>query len=82
MKHLMSLALGLALAGSACTKDKPAEAQAKAAAPEFKASCNTPSMGVCTEYTEEAFVLGEALVKTTGTERANGNARRGSSRSL
>lgn len=67
MKHLMSLALGLALAGSACTKDKPA-AEAKAAAPSFKASCNAPNLGTCTEYTEEAFVLGEELMKTTCTE--------------
>lgn len=68
MKHLSLFALGLALAASACTKDKAADAPAKAAAPSFKASCNTPAMGTCTEYTEEAFVLGEELMKTTCTE--------------
>jgi hypothetical protein len=66
MKHLSCLALGLTLAASGCTKEKPAEAVK--AAPAFKASCNTPTMGVCTEYTEAAFILGEELVKTGCTE--------------
>jgi len=66
MKPLSCFALGLALAVCGCSKEKAAAAVK--AVPTFKASCNTPTMGVCTEYTEEAFVLGEELVKTTCTE--------------
>lgn len=33
-------------------------------APLFRASCWTAPLGVCTEYTDEAFALGESLLKT------------------
>ena len=50
----------LALAG--CAKEPPAPTATPA--PTFKASCSTPALGVCTEYMNDAFVLGEEVLKT------------------
>jgi hypothetical protein len=37
----------------------------------FRASCATPGLGVCTEYADEAFALGETCLKT-GCDDARG----------
>lgn len=51
---------------AACDTGKPADvtASVRRPAPMFRASCATPSLGVCTEYTDDAFALGESLAKT------------------
>lgn len=62
----MRLALfSLAVLLAACAKDRDNPPKP---APAFKASCSTPALGVCTEYSEDAFVLGEEVLKTTCTE--------------
>lgn len=49
-----------------CDPHKPSDVTAAIARPaaSFKASCTTPSLSVCTEYTDDAFGLGESLLKT------------------
>jgi hypothetical protein len=61
--HLALLAC-CALLG--CDTPKPTDVTAALARPPatFKASCTRPSLGVCTEYTDAAFGLGESLLKT------------------
>lgn len=48
-----------------CDVHKPGDVTAALARPpaSFKASCTTPSLGVCTEYTDDAFGLGESSLK-------------------
>lgn len=60
------LALLASLSLLACDTQKPADVTAALARPpaSFKASCTTASLGVCTEYTDDAFGLGESLLKT------------------
>ena len=58
-----------ALAG--CDARPPVEAAAGAAtraAPTFKASCSTPKLSVCSEYTDAAFALGEEVLKIGCTQ--------------
>lgn len=58
----MTLGLGALLGVTACDTGKPADVTRRPAA-TFRASCATPSLGVCTEYTDEAFALGASLTK-------------------
>jgi len=58
--------LGVTLALAACQSRRPA-APKPPPAPAFKASCSLPELGVCTEYTDAAFALGETSVKTVCT---------------
>lgn len=55
------LVVALALCACGCARS---EGPPPAPPAPFRASCQTPTLGVCTEYTEAAFVLGEELVKT------------------
>lgn len=65
MKPLLSLVVVAALTACAREGDRPASPAVAAA---FKASCATPSLGVCTEYSEDAFLLGEEVLKSTCAE--------------
>lgn len=49
----------------ACDVSRPVEVTAALTRPPpvFRASCVTTSLGVCTEYTDEAFGLGESSLK-------------------
>lgn len=53
----------LLLVLAACDTGKPADVTARRP-PTFRASCATPSLGVCTEFSDEAFALGASLAKT------------------
>ena len=69
MKQVLLAAAVLSLALIACDDKKSSgAARSGATADAIKASCNSPKLGVCTDYTEAAFVLGEELVKTACTE--------------
>lgn len=57
--QLASLLLVLA----ACQRPRAVEPEAPAR-PAFRASCDTP-LGVCTEYSDGAFALGEAFLETS-----------------
>lgn len=59
MDKLLAVALALCACGCARDPEPP-----PASLDPFKASCRTPTLGLCTEYTEAAFALGEELVKT------------------
>ncbi|MER2566568.1 MAG: hypothetical protein ABTQ32_37950 [Myxococcaceae bacterium] len=62
-RTLHSCALLLLMAG--CDVSRPVEVTASLTRPPpvFRASCITTSLGVCTEYTDEAFGLGESSLK-------------------
>lgn len=61
-------ALGLALVVlAACEDRRPAAVAVPPAAPAFRASCTLPVLGVCVEYTDDAFALGESLVRAACT---------------
>lgn len=51
---------------TACDTAKPADVTAAVRRPAgaFRASCATPSLGVCTEYSDDAFALAAPLAKT------------------
>lgn len=51
---------------TSCETGKPADLTAAVRRPAgaFRASCATPSLGVCTEYNDDAFSLAEPLAKT------------------
>lgn len=51
---------------AACDGQRPVEVATALARPPpaFRASCTTAALGVCTEYTDDAFGLGESLLKT------------------
>lgn len=57
-----------------CDASRPVEVTASLARPPpvFRASCVTTVLGVCTEYTDEAFGLGESSLKA-GCVEARGS---------
>jgi hypothetical protein len=48
-----------------CTERQVAIAPAARPPPVFRASCFTPVLGVCTEYTDQALALGEELLRAS-----------------
>lgn len=59
----------LALAFAACERPRALEAAGEVRPPPtFRASCTTPALGVCTEYTDDAFALGETFLERSCLE--------------